>query len=63
MRFERTHDGKGFVLYIDTEPPGPHVKSYIKIVLSPNRADALLRALRAYMDDQSPPEEPWLPQP
>jgi hypothetical protein len=64
MRFERTHDGKGFVLYIDTEPPGPHVKSYLKIVLSPNRADALLRALQVYVAEQDKArEETWLPGP
>jgi len=63
MRFGRTHDGSGFVLYVDTEPPGPHIKSYIKIVLSPNRADALLRALQAFMAEQSPSEDAWLPGP
>ena len=61
MRFGRTHDASGFVLYIDTEPPGPHVKSYIKVVLSPNRADALHRALTAYLSEAQPPATPWLP--
>ena len=42
------------------EPPGPHVRSYQKIVLSPNRADALLRALEDYMAEQSPPQHDWL---
>lgn len=60
MRFSRTPDGSGFVLYLDQEPPGPHVKSYIKVVLSPNRADALLRALQDFMAEQSPPEDGWL---
>lgn len=60
MRFGRTHDGRGFVLWLDMEPPGPHVRSYQKIVLSPNRADALLRALEDYMAEQSPPQHDWL---
>ena len=61
MRFARSHDNRGFVLYIDTEPPGPHVKSYIKVVLSPNRADALHRALTAFLAENAPPENTWLP--
>ena len=47
------------VIYVELEPPGPHVKSYVKLVLSPNRADMLHRALTAYLAEQTPPD--WLP--
>lgn len=61
MRFGLTHDGKGFVMYLDQEPPGPHIRSYIKVVLSPNRADALHRALTAFLADNAPPSDGWIP--
>jgi len=62
MRFARTHDGKGMVVYIELEPPGPTIKSYFKVVLSYNRADALHRALTAYLTEQAPAEPAWLPE-
>ena len=61
MRFAKTHDGHGFVLYVDQEPPGPHIRSYLKIVLSPNRADALHRALTAFLAENAPPTDQWIP--
>jgi hypothetical protein len=60
MQFARSKDGKSMVVYVELEPNGPHVRSYFKLVLSYNRADALHRALGDYLAEQAPPSHDWL---
>jgi hypothetical protein len=59
-KYGRTHDGKGFVIYKSSKPPGPYIKSYDKEVMDYQDVLEQHAAMTEYLKEQAPPATDWL---